>query len=158
MRFVLCALAPISFVSAHPNFRYSHLKGTEMNWYFVAAAALMFVVGLVHSVFGERLVFRRMRGAGAIPTNGGTVLREGHVRILWASWHVATVLGWCVAGVLVWLALPSSSQQGASFMAQGIVAAVLACALLVFVGTKGRHLGWAGFLGVAVLTSLGIYM
>ena len=129
-----------------------------MNWYFFAAAVLLFAVGLVHSVLGERLIFRRMRAAGAIPTNGGQILHEGHVRILWASWHVATVLGWCMAVALVWLSLPSSGSQGASLVAQAIVAAMLACSLLVFVGTKGRHLGWVGFLSVAVLASLGLYV
>jgi hypothetical protein len=128
-----------------------------MNWYFFSAAVLTFLIGLAHSVLGERLVFRRMRLAGAIPTNGGSVLREGHVRILWASWHVATVLGWCVAAALVWLSLPSSGAQGAPFVARSIVAAMLACSLLVLVGTKGRHLGWAGFLGVAVLAGVGLY-
>ena len=35
----------------------------NLNAYFVAAAALAFVVGLVHSVFGEMLIFNRMRVA-----------------------------------------------------------------------------------------------
>jgi hypothetical protein len=126
-----------------------------MNWFFLAAAMLIFAIGLVHSVLGERLVFRRMREDGVIPTNGGQVLREGHVRILWASWHVATALGWCVAIVLAWASLPSSSQQETSFVVQAIVAGTLACSLLVLVGTKGRHPGWIAFLAVAVLASLG---
>lgn len=128
-----------------------------MNWYFSAAAVLTFVVGLVHSVLGERLVFRRMRRAGPIPTNGGSALREGHVRILWASWHVATVLGWCVAVALVWLSLPSSSTEGALLLGRSIVVAMFACSLLVLVGTKGRHLGWMAFLCVAVLAGLGLH-
>jgi hypothetical protein len=32
-----------------------------MNTCFVAAAAIAFVVGLVHSVLGEKLIFRRLR-------------------------------------------------------------------------------------------------
>ena len=59
-----------------------------MNWYFVIAAALAFLVGLVHSVLGERLIFRRLRQDGFVPTNGGKLLGERDVRILWASWHV----------------------------------------------------------------------
>jgi len=46
-----------------------------MNAYFVAAAATAFVVGLVHSVLGEKLIFQRLRqGGGLVPTNGGNVL------------------------------------------------------------------------------------
>ncbi|MBL8379962.1 MAG: type II toxin-antitoxin system PemK/MazF family toxin [Burkholderiales bacterium] len=33
-----------------------------------------------------------MRAQGYIPTDGGQVLREPHVRILWASWHIVTVV------------------------------------------------------------------
>jgi hypothetical protein len=128
-----------------------------MNWYFVAAAVLAFAVGIVHSVLGERLIFQRMRAAGVIPTNGGQVLREPHVRILWASWHVLTAMGWCVAVVLLWLALPSSSYLSQSLVAKAVVASMLVSSILVLVGTKGRHLGWVGLLGVAILAAAGSY-
>ena len=128
-----------------------------MNWYFVAAAVLTFVVGLVHSVLGERLIFRRMRSTGCfIPTEGGQVLREPHVRILWASWHVVTAMGWCVAVALLWLALPSEKQLASPLVAGAIAAAMLTSSLLVLVGTRGKHLGWVGLLGVAILVALGL--
>ena len=128
-----------------------------MNWYFTAAGVFAFVVGLVHSVLGERLVFCRMRTTGFIPTNGGTVLREHHVRILWATWHVVTVVGWCIAALLVWLALPSSTQAVRSVIVPMVVASMVASSLLVFVGTTGKHPGWAGLLAVAALAAIGLY-
>ena len=127
-----------------------------MNWYFVAAGVLTFAIGLIHSALGERVIFRRMRSSGFIPTNGGQVLREPHVRILWASWHVVTAIGWCVGVVLFWLALPSSRQAARSLVAEAVVASMLASSILVLVGTKGKHLGWVGLLGVALLTVLGL--
>lgn len=126
-----------------------------MNWYFVIAAALAFLVGLVHSVLGERLIFRRLRQDGFVPTNGGKLLGERHVRILWASWHVLTVFGWCIASILLWLSLPSSSTSSAWFIEQAVVIAMLAGSALVFIGTKARHPGWAGLLAVAVFVWLG---
>ena len=128
-----------------------------MNWYFTAAGVLTFAIGLVHSALGEQLIFRRMRSAGFIPTNGGQVLREPHVRILWASWHVVTAMGWCVAVALFWLALPSSKHLAQSLVAEAIVVSMLASSILVLVGTKGKHLGWVGLLGVAILTAIGLY-
>ena len=128
-----------------------------MNWYFIAAGILAFVVGLVHSVLGERLVFSRMRATGLIPTNGGTVLREHHVRILWATWHVVTVVGWCIAALLVWLAFPSSTQAVRSVIAPMVVVSMFASSLLVLVGTKGKHPGWVGLLVVAALAAIGLY-
>ena len=66
---------------------------TSMNKYLAAAGTLAFLVGAIHSVLGERLIFRRMRIGTIIPTNGGKVIGEGHVRIIWASWHIVTLFG-----------------------------------------------------------------
>ena len=126
-----------------------------MNPYFVAAAVLAMVVGLVHSVLGEIMIFRRMRQGGLVPTNGGTMLRESNVRILWASWHLVTVMGCCIAACLIWLSLPTSELQSPVYLQQAIIIAMLVSAALVAIGTKARHPGWVGLLGVAVLVWLG---
>ncbi len=129
-----------------------------MNWYFAAAGGLAFIVGLVHSILGERLVFSRMRTAGCIPTNGGTVLLERHVRILWATWHVVTAIGWCIAALLVWLSLSSLDHATQSVIALLVVASMAVSSLLVLVGTKGGHPGWVGLGGIAVLAAIGSYV
>ncbi len=126
-----------------------------MNWYFLAAAALAFVVGLVHSVLGEILIFRRMRQGRLVPTNGGNLLGAGHVRILWAAWHVVTAFGWCIAAVLLQMSLPSASAHLTSFIERAFVVAPLAGSALVFIGTRARHPAWVGLLAVAVLVWLG---
>lgn len=101
----------------------------------------------------------RMRGAGVIPTNGGTVLREPHVRIVWATWHLATVMGWSIACVLGWLALPAQTAfAGCLFLATLIIATMLAGSALVCIGTKARHPGWIALLDSALLTSLGLLL
>ncbi len=120
-----------------------------MNSYLVAAAVLALVVGLVHSVLGETLIFRRLRQRSLVPTNGGNVLLERHVRILWASWHVLTVFGGLIAFQLWQLAANPAAGRGS--LAGAIVVAMILGSLLVLVGTKGRHPGWVGLLGVAAL-------
>ena len=126
-----------------------------MNGYIAIAAALAFFVGLVHSVLGERLIFRRIRQGGFVPTKGGNLLDERHVRILWASWHVVTVFGWCIAYILLRLSFSSASASSTWFIEQAIIIATLAGSALVFIGTRARHPGWAGLLGIAVLVWLG---
>lgn len=128
-----------------------------MNPFFTAAGILVIVIGLVHSVMGEQLIFRRMRTKGFIPTHGGGLLREPHVRILWASWHIVTMLGWCIAVALFWLAHPTQAQLSQSLVSQAIAGALLGSSVLVLVATKGRHLGWAGLLAAAVLVVMGMY-
>jgi hypothetical protein len=123
-----------------------------MNRFLLAAAVLAFLVGLVHSILGEILIFGRMRQGGLIPTNGGRVIGERHVRILWASWHVLTVFGWCLAALLLWLSQAQTTAD--AFPLHAIVVATIAGSVLVLVGTRGRHPGWVGLLGVAVLAGL----
>jgi hypothetical protein len=126
-----------------------------MNKYLAAAGGLAFLVGCVHSILGERMIFRRMRTGSVIPTNGGKVIGEGHVRIIWASWHVLTVLGWLLAAALVWLATLPVQLQNQTTLLSAIATAMLVSSALVLVATKARHPGWAGLLGVAALTWLG---
>lgn len=115
------------------------------------------MIGLIHSLLGERFIFGRMRSGGLIPTNGGHILREPHVRIIWATWHLATAMGMGIAVVLFWLALPSSRHVGQSLIAAAVIGAMVASSGLVLIGTKGKHPGWAGILCVAVLTAIGAY-
>jgi hypothetical protein len=130
--------------------------GISVNTTFIAAAALAFVVGLVHSILGETMIFRRMRKPErVIPTDGGEILPGSNVRILWASWHVLTVLGWGMAAILVRLAQPVSHGVSEGFIARTIAVSMLAGSVLVLIATRGRHPGWIGLLGVATLVWLG---
>lgn len=127
-----------------------------MNRYLVAAAVIAFLVGLVHSVLGEKLIFQRLRvGARLVPTKGGGGLGEGHVRILWASWHIVTVFGWCIGAVLLRLSLPAATAGLAGFVAFAFAIAALAGSALVFIGTRARHPGWVGLLAITVCVWLG---
>jgi hypothetical protein len=127
-----------------------------MNGYLVAAAAIAFVVGLVHSVLGEMLVFQRLRRPGhLVTTQGRPLLGEGHVRIVWASWHIVTVFGWCVGAVLLRLSWPSAAQDLRDFVMVTFAVGALAASALVFCGTRAKHPGWIGLLAVAVCAWLG---
>ena len=81
-----------------------------MDTYMVAAGALLLVVAAIHSALGEILMFRHLRSHGRVPTLAAPPLKERHIRILWASWHVLTVLGWAFGAVLLRLAYPSDER------------------------------------------------
>lgn len=124
--------------------------GSPVNTWLLAAAAVAFATGLAHTVMGEVLIFRRLRRGTVVPTFGGEVLRERHVRILWASWHVLTLLGWCTAAMLVALAAwPASDMTGA--LARLIELGMFAGAMTVLIATRGRHPGWLAMSMVALL-------
>jgi hypothetical protein len=126
-----------------------------MNLPLAGAGAVLVVTGLVHSVFGERLIFRRMRRTGAlIPTEGGSALREPHVRTLWATWHALSAIGWALAVLLLWYADAAAPLPAP--VGWAVVGGTTVSSLLVLVGTKGRHPGWMALLAAAVLTLLGM--
>lgn len=126
-----------------------------MNAYLVAAGCLTFLVGFIHSVMGEILIFHRMRvNGGIIPTQARPILKERHVRILWASWHLVTIFGWGIAAILLWLAFSAPAYPVHEWIKNTVLVSMLAASLVVLIGTKGKHLGWLGLLGVAVLLSL----
>jgi hypothetical protein len=122
-----------------------------MQKHVFAAGLLVFMIGAIHSVLGEILIFRRLRAGGIVPTNGESLLRERHVRILWASWHIVTVFGWAFAAVLLRLAFPATNDTFQTFVQNTIITAMLSSALLVLFGTKGRHPGWLGLAAAAAL-------
>lgn len=126
-----------------------------MNGYFVAAAATISLVAIVHSVLGESLIFSRLRRGNLVPGNGGSVLGQQHVRILWSSWHMLSVFGLCMAAVLLKSAFPAGDASLAGFIAQACAFATLIGSASVFFGTRARHPGWVGLLAASFLTWLG---
>jgi hypothetical protein len=123
-----------------------------MNTTLLAAGVMTLLVGLIHSVLGEVLIFRRMRTSSVVPTACAPVLLERHVRILWASWHLVTILGFLVAALLLRVAFQEDIQTLVPFIKASVTAAMLASAALVAFATKGKHPGWLGLLAVTVLT------
>jgi hypothetical protein len=97
-------------------------------------------------------VFRNLRTQGVVPTAGRPVLRESHLRILWGSWHLVTVLGLALSTLLWRLgSAPWGDAALADWVADVAGVATLASGLLVFFATQGRHPAWIPLMAVAAL-------
>lgn len=118
---------------------------------YLVAAILAAATGLAHSVLGEVLIFRHLRNGSFVLALDAPPLRVRNIRIIWATWHLATLFGWTFAGILIQLAL--GRPMSASLMAGAIAFAHLGGAVLVLIGTKGRHPGWVALTAVAALTA-----
>jgi drug/metabolite transporter (DMT)-like permease len=129
--------------------------GDSMNTWYLAAGSLAVIIGIVHSVLGERLIFHALREVGVVPSRGAPPLSGRHIRILWATWHIASVFGFCFAGLLWWLAFSTESGQIVPLLRNAIIVAYSVSGLLVLLGTRGRHPGWIGLLLVGLFTWLG---
>lgn len=108
------------------------------------AAFLAFVVGVVHSVLGERYILGRLFRRSYLPQLfGGTTFT---IRTLRFAWHITTVAWWGFAVVLVLLALHSLTEArlslvlGSTFLLTGAITLVV---------SRGKHLAWLvfGFIG-----------
>ncbi|MGH8178659.1 MAG: hypothetical protein ACREV5_20570 [Steroidobacter sp.] len=126
-----------------------------MPTYMFAAGVLALVVGVVHSVLGEILIFRQLRNRSLVPAMPAPPVKERHVRIIWASWHVVTVFGWAFGAVLLQLSSASNDQSAEALAVNAAIFAFAAGSFLVLVGAKGKHPGWIAMLGVAALAWLG---
>ena len=117
-----------------------------MNGLLVAAAVLLVLVGLVHSVLGERYILvRLLRREGLPKILGSEAFTKKTLRF---AWHITTLAWFGIAALLVLLAGPAPSREsllltvGLTFLATGLVA---------LVASRGRHLSWIVFLAVAGL-------
>jgi hypothetical protein len=120
------------------------------------AALLAAVTGIVHSLLGEWLIFRHLRQASLVPSLPAPPLQSRNVRILWATWHLASVFGWVMAGLLWQLARNPGVALSADLVLGAAAMGFLAGALLVLVGTRGRHPGWVALGAVGVLSWIAI--
>jgi len=119
----------------------------------LATAALLAVAtGVVHSFLGERLIFRHLRQSSFVPSLAAPPLQARNIRILWATWHLASVLGWVMAALLWQLASSPGHALAASSVLHTSAAGFIAGALLVLVATRGRHPGWVALGAVGILS------
>lgn len=125
-----------------------------MQMQLMAAGLVMVLTGLAHSILGEILIFRRLRTGTIVPLLAPQPLRERHLRILWASWHLVSVLGFGLAALLMVLAATPDLPSKAALV-RIVSAATLAGSGLVLFATRGRHPGWLALLIAAVLAWLG---
>lgn len=130
-----------------------------MNIYLLIAGILCILLGLVHSVLGERLIFIQKRRKGnLVPTEVKAGLREQHLRIIWATWHLVTVFGFVFGFMLLKMTFTSGDLYAdcTDIILRPTMYTMFVGALLVLVATKGKHPGWIVLLVIGALLILSI--
>ena len=107
------------------------------------AATLVFLLGLAHSILGERYILVRLFRRENLPKLlGGT---EFTARTLRFAWHITTIAWWAIA-VLLWHL--ASGPISTSFILTVIAYTSFVSGLLPLVMTRGKHLSWLVFFVV----------
>ncbi len=126
--------------------------------YICIAGVLCFILGIVHSILGEFLIFKNKRNKGSlVPTISSEGLKERHLRILWATWHLASVFGGGIGAILLKISQDKEElyTDTTHFIIQSILYAMFFSSFLVLIGTKAKHPGWVVLLAIGVLLVIG---
>jgi hypothetical protein len=127
-----------------------------MNVFLLIAAAVLFFIGIMHSVVAEwkgerRLVWRITRLTLFDSSDEKDLLAKRIVRL---AWHL-TSLVWCgCAVVLAYIAFVEASESTIAVVRILSVVFLLHSVLSLAIA-RGRHASWLGFLIVSVFSYLG---
>jgi hypothetical protein len=127
-----------------------------MNGFLLLAAAVLFCIGIMHSVLAEwkgdrRLVRRITRLTLFDSSEAKDLLAKRIVRL---AWHL-TSLVWCgTAAVLAYIACVEASDSTTVIVRILSLVFLLHSALSLAIA-RGRHSSWVGFLMVSVFAFLG---
>lgn len=124
-----------------------------MNTYFLIAAILIFLMGLSHSVMGERFFLVRLFKREPLHHFGDAVFINRTTRI---AWHLTTIAWWNAAAVLIVLSFRPLDHT--EFLVGRIISNIfLLSGILSLVGSRGRHLSWVVFFLISIISWLGTY-
>ena len=111
------------------------------------ASVLTFLIGLAHSVLGERYILIRLFKRKNLPQLlGGDFFTKGTLRF---AWHLTTIAWWGLALVLFLMARDTNALRTSMLY---IISVVFLLSGIISAGfTKGKHLSWIIFFVIAGL-------
>jgi hypothetical protein len=112
-----------------------------MNLVVNVAVVLAVIIGLAHSILGERYILIRLFKQDNLPKVLGST--EFTARTLRFAWHITTIAWWGFAAILFQLANGSFSASSV-FLTIGVV--FLATGLMTLVISRAKHFAWPVFL------------
>ncbi len=118
------------------------------NQLLIAASALCFLIGLIHSVLGERyILIRLMRGEKVPKLFGSSFFTK---RVLRFAWHLTTIAWWGYGYVL--LQITPGDENNYQAILYTTCAVFLISGAIAFACSKGKHLAWIVFWTISALT------
>lgn len=123
-----------------------------MNVPLLIAGLLSVMIGLAHSVLGERLLLGPLFRHGDLPKllGSGSFAR----RTLRFAWHLTTVLLAAIGAIVMALSTASLDPQ-AMWILRVLAVTFAACSLVSLIGARAKHFSRWVFLIIAALLWLG---
>ena len=118
----------------------------------VAAAILLIVMSLFHSVVGERAILQPIKRADTLPPIWGSRLYT--FRTIQATWHLVSALWLGLAIYFLALSLAPKEATRVSLLSFGVIFAILTIAPLVWDSGKHRSYIPFGLISAALFASV----
>jgi hypothetical protein len=117
-----------------------------MSTLLLFAAFLALVLGVAHSVLGERYILIRLFRRTDLPHLFGSP--EFTIRTLRFAWHITSIAWWGFAALLILLARDAVSSHTVALVLAAT--SLVSCAISMTM-SRGRHLSWLAFLTIGVV-------
>jgi hypothetical protein len=123
-----------------------------VNVLLLIGGLLSVLIGIAHSVLGERLVLGPLFRRGDLPKLLGS--ESFARRTLRFTWHLTTVLLLAIGAVVMALSTASLDAQ-VIWILRVLAITFGVCSLVSLIGARAKHFSWWVFLIIAVLLWLG---
>jgi hypothetical protein len=111
----------------------------------ISAAALLVLIGLVHSVLGEKYILQRLFRQPLPKLFGDDEFTKRTLRF---AWHITSLLFFGFAAILALLHFEAGSARN---LLRVTAICFAATALTALIASRGRHLSWPVFTAIAAL-------
>jgi hypothetical protein len=118
----------------------------------LAGGILSTLIGIAHSVLGEKLLLGPIFQRGDLPRLFGS--RAFARRTMRFAWHLTTVLLVGIGAVVVALSFAQLEPQ-AIWILRVFAITFCACSLASIIGARAKHFSWWVFLIIAALLWIG---
>ncbi|CAN5323812.1 hypothetical protein BH11PSE11_BH11PSE11_28900 [soil metagenome] len=117
------------------------------NGWIALTAALMVLVGLLHSWLGEQKLLRPL-----FAKCDAALMQPQRKNFLRAAWHLGSATWIALASILLCLSLPRREAQVAAMAIVSLSFALFGA--LNFLISRGRHPGWVVLLAIAAAAAM----
>lgn len=109
-----------------------------MNLPFVISGILLVLLGLIHSLLGEKLILIPVLKREMPKLMGSDFLTRRTLRF---AWHITTVLCWGMGVILIYYATDKTIQRDPVIL-HTIAMTSLICGFISLLIARGRHFSW----------------
>lgn len=125
-----------------------------MNLYAFLAGVLTFLLSAIHSLLGEKLIFRHIAKGGLREADALALFPARRWASMRSTWHLVSLMGCGLGALLVAIGTWPTKETSVQTTKAILATTFLVCALYWVLGTRGKHPAWIVMVIIAGLALL----